>query len=260
MKTIKAASRNRLSDRFYKLLTVATLLLGVVIFWLVSGRSAERTDRRQANSGLPLTTIQPPATCRHCAENLVGADENEIGQFALDIANRSLHPRGNTAIAQVRPIKWDEAPGLGIGCLPDFASIEDAPLALVVLKGDMDFGDINRGTQYLPEEERRVNFVVMVLDLWAGAPVYTTASKTGAELSKLLNDPALPKAPVTAPMTCPPRAPRTVHYGEAAGGRIFPTFTPSLVDSASPTTALPPVIPTPGSRLPAAVPTSQVQP
>jgi hypothetical protein len=179
----------------------------------------------KSGSNTPLTLIPPPDTCGYCNRNLVGASSKQIGQVVLDYARAELDARGTTQLLLVRSIAWGDMPELGLGCLPDFASIEDPPLALVILKGDFNLAGGIPGAQSAPDQQKRVTYVIQVLDLWPAGSVYLTGSQTGGILRRVLNDPSLPAEERTMPTNCFPRAPRTLHYGQTAGGVLFPTKT-----------------------------------
>ena len=131
MKELKPNKVNMMKDLLPKLMIVATILIGVGIFWLVSTRPGAGVGANAA-----LTLEEPPSTCGYCERNLVGATSEEIGEFVVDLAMTQLNPQGSPEVLAVRSIVWEESAQLGLGCLPDFASIEDAPLAVVILKGE----------------------------------------------------------------------------------------------------------------------------
>lgn len=235
-------SKTRGRDLLPKLLVIMSVLVALGVVGLLNG-----VIPSQSGSGdEPLTTTPPPPTCKYCSRNLVSATSRQVGEFASELAASQLSPKGTTEVVLVRAITWEEAPELGLGCLPDFASIEDPPLALVILKGDLDLGSAVPGTAALPENKRRVQYVALVLDLWSAAWVYVNGSPTGEHFNKILNDPKLPAAKSTV-SACPPRAPRSLHYGESAGGILVPTPNPGATEEP---TAQPPV----------PVPTSQDRP
>ncbi|MGA7733351.1 MAG: hypothetical protein WCD37_18980 [Chloroflexia bacterium] len=234
MKELKPNKVNMMKDLLPKLMIVATILIGVGIFWLVSTRPGAGVGANAA-----LTLEEPPSTCGYCERNLVGATSEEIGEFVVDLAMTQLNPQGSPEVLAVRSIVWEESAQLGLGCLPDFASIEDAPLAVVILKGDMDLGSAVLGLGSLPAEQRRVKYVAIVMDLWAASWVHLTGSPTGEQYNLILNDPTLPQSTADQKSECPPRAPRTVHYGQSAGGVIYPTPEPGATIIVEPTEVIP---------------------
>lgn len=175
--------------------------------------------------------------------DLNGATPEEVGQFALEYVQHHLTVSGKPEVALARAIKPNDLPGLGLGCPIQFASIEEPPLTLVILKGKFDVSRVIRGqvgNEYL--------YVAYVFDHWSAHHMLFQASRTGSRFRTALNDPSLPLDESSASMVCPTAAPgkKTLHYGDVA-----PTVLPPELPEASPMPTSPPLpspVPTEGIR------------
>lgn len=114
--------------------------------------------------------LQPPATCHYCSNNLVGKSAQEIGQYALEYERTNRYVRsGMPQVLLSRGITREEYTSLGLGCLADSDSIEQPPLALVILRGDFDLNQFPGGmTVPIAQTTQRPIYMSLVFDLWAG--------------------------------------------------------------------------------------------
>jgi hypothetical protein len=230
-------------DLLPKILIVAIVMIAGGFLLLTNSHTSPSTGTAGATKE-PLSLEPPPPTCGYCDRNLIGKTSDEIGQFTVDMAKLQLNVQGPLDVALVQSIKWDDTAALGLGCLPDFASIEDAPLALVILKGDIDISSIGAGFSSLPSAKRQTTSVAFVMDLWSAGWVYVGTDGTGSDFSDITQKSTSQAVSSGAQATCPPRAPRTLHYGQSAGGEIVPTLVPEPTATAGPTVEPPLPIPT----------------
>lgn len=165
-----------------------------------------------------VTKIRPKLT------DLVHASPERIAELAKDHAQTRLRAQGATSILLSRPITREQVANLGLGCLADFASIEEPPLALVILKGDFTFEKMPGGRT---SQGIRFPYVVYVIDLWSGIPVRLMNSISGGLVRKALNNPSLPfdEESTSQPLECPPRRPGSVPYGAELPGLPVPVYT-----------------------------------
>jgi hypothetical protein len=165
-----------------------------------------------------VTKIRPKRT------DLEHASPETISELAKNHAQTRLKAQGTTRVLLSRPITREQVANLGFGCLADFASIEEPPLALVILKGDFTFEKMPGGRW---SQGTRFPYVVYVIDLWSGDPVKLMNTISGGLLRKALNDPSLPfdEESTSLPSQCPPRQPGTVPYGAEVPGLPVPVYT-----------------------------------
>ena len=196
--------------RLFRLSLVCAGVLVVALATLV-GFITSRTQANGAYVPRPLTTASPA----------------DIAQVALQTVNEEFSVRSGTPqIALSRSVTNDDLVAFGLRRV-DFSSIEQPPLALVIIKGDFVNSNLP-GTGVLSD----YRYVGYVFDLWAGVPALTLASPDGGEFRLALNDPSLPKVPPQiSPAT--PLGLKTRHYGAAAPTVILPsppaTFQPPPV-------------------------------
>lgn len=165
-----------------------------------------------------VTKIHPKRT------DLVHASPEAIGNLAKDHAQTRLRAQGTMNVLLSQPITREQVANLGLGCLPDFASIEEPPLALVILKGDFTFESMPGGRSL---QGTRFPYVVYVIDLWSGAPVKLMNSISGGLVRKALNDPSLPfdEESTSQILKCTPRRPGSAPYGAEVPGLPVPAYT-----------------------------------
>lgn len=221
------------------LVPIPLIVLAILI--VITFTAGSRTVQQQATvpalavstsvkvSGTSLPTPDPTIMARVIRihpkrTDLEHASPASIGELAKNHAQTFLRAQGTTSVLLSRPITREQVANLGLGCLPDFASIEEPPLALVILKGDftlekMPGGRWSQGTRY--------PYIVYVIDLWSGGPVHMVSSLSGGLVRKALNDPSLPfdEESTSQPSACPPRQPGTVPYGAEVPGLPVPVYT-----------------------------------
>lgn len=152
---------------------------------------------------------------------MTNASPEAVGQAAVDYTKDQFPGNGNPQVLLVRSVTKQDLPALGLQRL-DFASVEDPPLMLVILKGDFGFGNHPGSSQTM--SGMRFHYIGYVFDLWAGTPTLTMASPNGGEFRTALNDPTLPIVPT--PVQPPtPAYTKQLHYGEVA-----PTVVPQQKD------------------------------
>jgi hypothetical protein len=174
----------------------AVLVLGLSVF-AVAGVAAGRDPWRLL--GRHMTALSPA----------------EIGQAALDYTQAAGYVHnGPTQVLLARAIKNEELPALGLGCPLEFGTIEEPPLALAIVNGDL----APRLPGLTMGAPRPVHYIGYVFDLWAGVPTLTITSATDAVFRTALHDPGLPVEATTTPLTCPTPLPypKTLHYGDTA--------------------------------------------
>jgi hypothetical protein len=165
-----------------------------------------------------VTKIHPKRT------DLVHASPETIGNLAKKHAQTRLRAQGTMNVLLSQPITREQVANLGLGCLPDFASIEEPPLALVILKGNFSFESMPGGESL---QGTRFPYVVYVIDLWSGDPVKLMNSISGGLLRKALNDPSLPfdEESTSQILECTPRRPGSAPYGAEVPGLPVPAYT-----------------------------------
>jgi hypothetical protein len=240
-----------LGSTLIPIVSLAFLLIALLVF--TSGNLAFGTA---ASVPAPDTSSQvnsaakgKPKRFPYGVADLKGASPEEIGRFAQEYAQANgLVWNGTPTVLLSLPITRDQYTALGLGCLPDFASIEQPPLALVILKGDLEFPS----SGLIKSQSRRASgaYAAYVFDIWSARPVALDGSYTGGMFRKALNDPTLPTNENWNPDTCPtplPASMKTMHYGDYAPGSTTPPPLSEDVTSrlAPPTTATPQAAPPP---------------
>ncbi len=241
------------------ILLAILLVAGSLLIWSTIERSHGATDGRQASTE-PLTLIQPPDTCSYCSHNLVGMTSQQIGLFAVDYARANNYVRSGTPeILLSRSITRDQNTALGLGCLPDFATIEQPPLALVILKGDFDLNRLASGAAPpAPRTANKTEYLSFVFDLWAAEPAAWNESYTGGLFRTALNDSSLPVETSDEPTNCPPPIPiskLTLHYGQPVPGFTTPPPLPPDIQASESRTPAHEQMPTVRPTLPPPIPT-----
>lgn len=188
----------------------------------------------------------PPNPYRYGSNNLIDASPGEVAQFALDFVQATHQVRsGKPQVLLSRAVTGEDIMMLGLGCMPDSATIEEPPLVLVILKGDFSPNMPGGGLE-------SATYMAFAFDVWAAKPMSTWASRTGVGFRTALNDPTLPEGSAGLPNVCPtPAAPATLHYGDTAPAPTAPKG-PELVGISTPTV---PPLPTPLLTIPMPVPT-----
>jgi hypothetical protein len=154
------------------------------------------------------------------ARLLASASPQEVGQIALARAKTDFPVRSGTPRVVLSRTVTDAAlPAMGLPST-NFASIEQPPLTLVILKGDFGFGEHAALSRTASSEH--FQYIGYVFDLWAGEPALTIASPDGGVFRTALNDPTLPVVPAVAVAPLATPAAR-LHYGAVA-----PTLVPRL--------------------------------
>jgi hypothetical protein len=212
------------------IIITAILLIGFGTAAALGNISAQSTASRP----------RPPASCTSCNTHLLNMTLDQLGDYAVD----SLKTSGSLAGASpevllTRMITREDYPAVGLGCPPDPSSIEQPPLALVILKGNLRYN--GPGMQSTFSES---HYAVIVLDLWAGAMTSQSFSVDGRGLAQILNDPTLP---TTELYHCPPPlSTPMLNYGDTAPPIKLPapfhTYSPSqsATLTAGPTNPVPP--------------------
>lgn len=163
---------------------------------------------------------------------LVGATDAKLGQFAQDWARQQLRAKGTPEVLLARSVTPAEMPGLGLGCAPNFITIEEPPLMAVILRGEFTFRGSGPGWGNIPPPVAgQKQYVLYIFDVWAGRPTITIASVDGAAMKQALHDSTLPDDPNAQLSTdCGepqiPMSQRHYHYGDSMPGMIAPTLSP----------------------------------
>jgi hypothetical protein len=186
------------------------------------------------------------------ARNLIGASPEQVAQFALQYVGNQVDTRGVTPqVLLSRPVKDEELPSLGFDCIV-FGTIEQPPLALVIMKGRFFVGGSMGGGG------GEFEYLAYIFDVWSAQAEVRDVSVNGSIFRTALNDPSLPtpepmfsRAPI-----CETPGPTHYHYGDTVPGIPMPTATPG--PSPTPYIQLPRPPATPYGQLPAA--TSLPQP
>ncbi len=178
-------------------LSVGVLVLGVAMF------TTTRTTAADTSSAHPNV--------------LTNASEQQVGVVSLAQVKRDFAVRSGTPqVVYTRRITREDAATLNIGTISR-TTIEEPPLMLVIIKGDLSdpkFIGIAIGGP-----SRQFQYVAYVYDLWAGGPTLITASPTGGEFRIALNDSTLPAVPVRAvPSASIPSPAPLHHYGATLSG------------------------------------------
>ncbi len=195
-------------------LSVGVLVLGVAMF------TTTRTTAADTSSAHPNV--------------LTNATEQRVGVVALAQVKRDFAIRSGTPqVVHTRRITREDAATLNIGTISR-TTIEEPPLMLVIIKGDLsdpNFIGVAKGGP-----SRQFQYVAYVYDLWAGGPTLITASPTGGEFRVALNDSILPAVPVRAvPSASIPSPAPLHHYGETLSGITPPHGGSSSTPTAAPT-------------------------
>lgn len=222
-----------------KRIPIACIIIATMLLIGFGTAAALNSSASQPAPRKASTLPTPPPTCGYCTTELLDMSPEEIGVYVVDIEKTYGEvTNGTPEVLLSRIITRDDYSDLGLGCLPDYSSIEDAPLALVILKGDVRY----RGPEY-DSFTQESQYAVIVLDMWAGGVTAGSFSQEGEGLGKVLNDPAYSS---NEPRQCGERAPRSLHYGETAPGihsepPPYNTFTPaeSATLTAGPTNPVP---------------------
>ncbi len=189
--------------------------------------------------------------------NLVGASMQEFTQFAQNWTQQQLKAQGTPEVLLTRSVTREDVAALGLGCLPDFAAIEQPPLMLAILKGHLDFrGSVPGSANVQGPEPGSISYVAYVFDVWSASPVAMRASNNGSSFKRALNDATLPDPTNSISSVCPTQVPvsqKHLHYGqEAPGGTVPPHPTADVQATETALAQAPPTAPEP-------VPTAQDQ-
>ena len=176
---------------------------------------------------VPLTLATPPPSCHYCDGNLVGKTAAQVAEHALQyVQKRGIAHNGTPKILLVRSITREEYTGLGLGCLGEPITIEEAPLALVIMKGEINPDVFDYA--HMPFLAA-VMYLGLVFDLWTGNHTAAIGEANGSIFRKALNDPSV-HMPTEKPTTdCPQGKPvgeRTLHYWDPAPGFTDPSQAP----------------------------------
>ena len=246
--------RDLVSSTLIPIVLLASLLIALLVF-SSRGRTASSASTENmvptsdTSSQVNIVVKDKPNRFPYGVTDLKGASPEEIGHFAQEYAKaEGLVWNGTPTVLLSLPITRDQYRALGLGCLPDFAAIEQPPLALVILKGDLEFSS----SGLIQSQSRRASgaYVGYVFDIWSARPVALDGSYTGGMFRRALKDPSLPANEDRSPTVCPTQIPaskKTTHYGGYAPGFTTPPPLPEDVTSslAPPTTATPQPAPPP---------------
>ncbi len=168
-----------------------------------------------------------PGRFMYGSPNLRGASDLEFAQFVQDFALKRLQAKNTPKILLARAVTAEEMPSLGLGCTPNFMTIEEPPVMAAILQGEFDFRGAGPGFRNIKPVAGKAWYVYYLFDVWSARPVVTIASPDGAEFKQALHDPTLPDKPAARlPAVCAtsvPIAQRHVHYGQFAPGMVPPT-------------------------------------
>lgn len=180
----------------------------------------------------------------YSTRNLIGASADEVAQFAVQYAERNARIESGTPQALLaRGVKREELPTLGFQCI-SFASIEQPPLMLVILKGDFVGGGGMGGNI-----KHSYSYLAYIFDVWSAEPAFQGGSINGSDFRIALNDASIPTPVVwQAPEACPNEGRKYLHYGDTAPTPPRQDAPPAANPTPSYTTPLPPSEVTP-SRL-----------
>lgn len=255
-------------------LVAVLLIVASALASTTTHSGATSSNGKAASNAQPNGTVLPvnkaPAgtgSFKYGSPNLNGATDAQFAEFAADWARHRLKPKGAPEVLFARSVTYGEIPILGLGCPPNYDTIEEPPLMMAILRGEFDVREAGPGfTRAAPPVAGKESYVVYIFDVWAGRPAITIVSQDGAVVKRALNDPNLPELDVQLPSTCPtpiPSSQRTRHYGEEAPGFIVPPHptlpirqaenTPMPASTAMPVGTIVPIERTPD--IPAPVPT-----
>lgn len=188
-----------------------------------------------------LMVVTRPSASARMPHSLLGSTPNDVASYAIEYArgHRDVTKGAPTALLS-RPVTRGQITALGLGCLGEFAAIEEPPLNLVILKGDFVFS-----TSASQRYTLNSKYLAYVFDAWSGEVVYRLASMDGSHFRVALNDPSLPVTKAALPASCPTQIPasmKSLHYGEEA-----PPIAgnPTAAVTAGPTATSVPVVPVP---------------
>jgi len=194
-----------------------------------------------------------PGQSRFDSRDLRGASDAEFAQYALEWARWQLQPLNTPSVLLARAVTAEEMPQLGLGCTPNFMTIEEPPVMAAIIRGEFDFRGAGPGFRDIKPIAGKEWYVLYIFDVWSARPVVTIASEDGAAFKQALNDPTLPDNPgARLPTSCEPSVPmaqRHIHYGQFAPGIVTLTAPPAV---SSPPTQ-PPMPPPVGTWEPAAL-------
>jgi hypothetical protein len=188
-----------------------------------------------------LMVVPGPSASARMPHSLLGSTPNDVAAYAIEYARgHGDVVKGAPAAVLSLPVTRGQITALGLGCLGEFAAIEEPPLSLVILKGDFVFS-ASASQRYSLNSK----YLAYVFDAWSGEHVYRLASIDGSHFRVALNDPTLPVAKAALPASCPTQIPasmKKLHYGE-----IAPPIAgnPTTVVTVEPTVTLVPVVPAP---------------
>jgi hypothetical protein len=239
------SKRSLVSSTLIPIVLLAVLLIALFAFssWDPALGTAVNPLDSGTSSQVNSIVKEKPNRFPYGVSNLKGASPEEIGRFAQEYAQANgLVWNGTPTVLLSIPITRDAYTALGLGCLPDFAAIEQPPLALVILKGNLEFPS----SGLIQTQSKRASgaYAGYVFDIWSARPVALDGSYTGGMFRKALKDPSLPASEDRGPTVCPTQIPsskKTMHYGDFALGFTTPPPLPEDVTSnlAPPTTATP---------------------
>jgi hypothetical protein len=142
------------------------------------------------------------------SRNLVGATTEQLAAFAKDYAKHQLQVLGgDVQVLHTSFIKKEDLPALGFDRI-SFASIEEPPLAFVILKGDFA-ANTTKGSNF--------SYIGYVFDLWAASPTYIVSTSDITIFDKVLNKQASVN-PIQRNSSIQPTSDltKTLHYGQVA--------------------------------------------
>lgn len=263
---------------FMWLLGAAIVAAVAVAAWPTSSTTTGViANNTNASAGVPTASTEEkykpvkepkPASDKRKGRDLVNVSAQEVGEYAKLFASQHLKAKGDQEVRLVRNVTREEVTELGLGCIPDFSSIEHPPLILVILKGEFDFSNALPGaSSKAPETDHnpgKKSYVAYIFDAWAAFPAAMYESQDGSRLKKALKDPTLPD-PVhgSESIVCPtpvPASQKKWHYGEEVPGyTTVPPLPERIQRNAVPTEPAPTAVQgTPEVPLP--VPTAENQP
>ncbi|MDQ2806353.1 MAG: hypothetical protein M3Z04_05465 [Chloroflexota bacterium] len=230
-------------------------LLGVLLAATACGSSVANTgvsSPQQGTLNVPVnmsvaapTIAVPtqPGRFMFGSRDLRGASDAEFAQYAQDWARHQLQAKNTPSILLARAVTYEEMPTLGLGCPPNFATIELPPVMVAILRGEFDFRGAGPGFRHASAPVAgKERYVYYLFDVWSATPVVTMASDDGAVFRQALHDPTLPNRPeAQLPGACSPQIQRDLHYGQPVPGMPPPTAVPpGSVPTAAP--SMPPPV------------------
>ncbi len=238
-------------------------LLGVLLVATACGSSVASTGVSSPQGGtlnVPVNTSgaaptiavpSQPGRFMYGSRDLRGASDAEFAQYALDWARHRLRPLNTPSVLLARAVTYEQMPIVGLGCPPNFATIELPPVMVAILRGEFDFRGVGPGFRYARAPVAgKETYAYYVFDVWSAAPVVTISSADGSIFKQALHDPTLPDTlDDRLPTACAPQIQRDSHYGQPVPGMPPPTAVPP--GSMPPTP--PPMPPPVGTWEPAAL-------